>query len=66
MRELDFVNRPTPQPDAAVTAYVDLYGEDLPEQAIKAIRLVTRVGNKKLSKSLEALVQEAEAVELEA
>jgi hypothetical protein len=49
-----------------VTAYVDLYGEDLPEQAIKAIRLVTRVGNKKLSKSLEALVQEAEAVELEA
>lgn len=66
MRELDFINTPVPQPDAAVTAYVDQYGEGLPEDAIKAIRLAMRMGNKNLTKALEALVQEAEVTEMEA
>lgn len=52
MRELDFINAQTPTPDAAVTAYVDMYAEDLPERAIKAIRAAMRMGNKKLAKVL--------------
>lgn len=56
MREVDFVNTQKPPPYAAVTAYVYLYTEDLPEQAIKAIRAATRMGNKKLAKALVVLV----------
>ena len=33
---------------------------------MQAIRAATRVGNKKLIKALEAIVQEADAVEMEA
>ena len=50
MRELDFLNSQETEPDAAaVTAYVDMYGDDLPKHAVKAIRAVTRMGNKKLA-----------------
>jgi hypothetical protein len=43
MRELDFVNTQAPAPDAALAAYIDMYGDDLLEQAIKAIQVATRV-----------------------
>jgi len=67
MRELEFVSSQQQQaPDAAVASYIDLYADDLPEMAVQAIRAATRVGNKKLIKALEAIVQEADAVEMEA
>jgi hypothetical protein len=50
MRELEFINPQHSTPNAAVTEYIDMYGGDLPEQAIKAIRAATRLGNKKLAK----------------
>jgi hypothetical protein len=31
MRELNFINKPLAVPDAAVTDYVDMYADDLPE-----------------------------------
>jgi hypothetical protein len=46
-----------------VTAYVDMYGGDLPEEAIKAIRAAMRRGNKKLAKALEAMADEFDAAE---
>lgn len=45
MHALEFVNNISAAPDAAMTAYVDLYASDLPEQAVKAIRVATRLGN---------------------
>jgi len=60
MRELDFVNGQPPAPDAAVTAYVDMYADDLPEQAIVAIRAATKMGNKKLVKVLAAMTEQAQ------
>ncbi|CAD6229164.1 unnamed protein product [Miscanthus lutarioriparius] len=66
MGELEFVNPQQPAPDAAVTGYIDLYGADLPEQAIKAIRAATRLVNKELAKALAAMVDEYDAAEMEA
>ena len=67
MRELSFIDSSQQQaPDAAVTEYLDLYADDLPEQAIKAIQAAARLGNKKLAKILKAVVQEADALEMEA
>jgi hypothetical protein len=34
MRELSFVSGKSVAPDAAVTAYIDMYGEDLPDDAV--------------------------------
>jgi hypothetical protein len=65
MRELDFINGHTPAPDAAVTEYVDMYGEDLPEQAVMAIRAATRMGNKKLSRALAVMAEESGVAEME-
>jgi hypothetical protein len=66
MRELEFVSSQQQQaPDAAVAEYVDLYTGDLPELAVEAIKKATRLGNKKMIKVLEAIVQEADAVEME-
>jgi hypothetical protein len=45
MRELEFLDPQHPTPDA--TEYIDLYGDDLPEQAIKAIRAATPPGQTK-------------------
>lgn len=58
MHELDFItNRQQQAPDAVVAEYVDMYGADLPEQAIKAIKAAARLGNKNLAKVLEAMVE---------
>lgn len=66
MRELDFINNNTsPAPDAAVTAYVDMYSGELPEEAIKAVKAATRLGNKKLTKALAAMVEESDVAEME-
>ncbi|CAD6266701.1 unnamed protein product [Miscanthus lutarioriparius] len=65
MRELDFINNPSPAPDAAVTAYVDMYADDLPEQAVMAIRAATRLSNKNLAEALTAIAQETEEFEME-
>ena len=65
MRELDFINPPPSAPDAAVTAYVDMYADDLPEQAVMAIRAATRLSNKELAEALAAIAQETEEVEME-
>ena len=53
-------------PPLAVTEYIDLYGAELPEQAIKAIRAATRLDNKELAKALAAMVDEYDAAEMEA
>jgi hypothetical protein len=58
MRELDFINVQTPAPDAAVTAYVDLYAQDPPEEAVKAIRAATSLGTKKVSRALAVVAAE--------
>jgi len=66
MQELSFIDNNQQQaPDAAVTEYLDLYADDLPEQAVKAIQTAARLGNKRLVKILEAVVQEADALEME-
>ena len=65
MRELDFINNPSPTPDAVVTAYEDMYADDLPEQAVMAIRAATRLSNKKLAEALAAIAQEMEGAEME-
>lgn len=65
MKELSFINSQPPAPDAAVTNYIDMYGADLPEEAIKAIRAATRMGNKELAKVLAAMAEEAAAVDVE-
>jgi hypothetical protein len=65
MRELSFVNNQTAAADAAVTAYIDMYDGDLPEQAVQAIRVATKLGNKKLAKVLAAMVEEAGAADVD-
>jgi hypothetical protein len=60
MCELDFINPQTLVPDTAVTAYVDMYASDLHEEAIKAIKSATHMGNKKLAKVLVAMVEESD------
>ena len=62
MRELDFINGQSPVPDAAITEFVDMFREDLPEQAIRA---AAKMGNKKLSKALAAMAADLGAVEME-
>jgi hypothetical protein len=65
MRELAFLNNKSAAPDAAVTAYIDLYGDGLPDNAVKAIRAATRMGNRELAKALEAIAAESGAPEME-
>ncbi|CAD6258086.1 unnamed protein product [Miscanthus lutarioriparius] len=65
MRELFFINGKSAAPDAAVTAYVDMYGDDRPEEAVKAIRAATCMGNKELSRALAAIAAESEVAEME-
>jgi len=66
MRELEFLKPQCLAPDAAVTEYIDLYGADLPEQAIEELRAATRLDNKELAKALAAMVDESDVVEMEA
>jgi DNA-binding transcriptional regulator YiaG len=42
-----------------------MYADDLPEQAVMAIRAATRLSNKELAETLAATVQETEEVEME-
>lgn len=65
MREMQFIDNPVLAPDAAITEFVDLFGQDLPADAVKAIRAATRMGNKQLSKVLAAMAAEAGAAEME-
>jgi hypothetical protein len=45
MRELAFINGESPAPDAAITQYVDMFGQDLLEESLKAIRVATTWGS---------------------
>ena len=36
MRELDFINGQSLVPDAVIIEFVDMFGQDLPEQAVEA------------------------------
>lgn len=65
MCELDFINPQALGLDAAVTAYVHMYAGDLPEEAVKAIRAATCMGNKKLAEALAAMVDEFDAAEMD-
>ncbi|CAD6268904.1 unnamed protein product [Miscanthus lutarioriparius] len=58
MRELDFINGEPRAPDAAITEYVDSFGHDLPEKAIKALRTTAKMDNKELCKALAAIAAE--------
>jgi hypothetical protein len=42
-----------------------MYADDLPEQAVMAIRAATRLSNKELAEALAAIAQEMEEVETE-
>jgi hypothetical protein len=70
MRELAFINDESPAPDAAITQcvitqYVDMFGPDLLEEALKAIRAAVKMDNMELSKALAAMVVESGADEME-
>lgn len=65
MRELEFINTPSQAPDDAITKYIDMFGQELPVQAVEAIRAATRMDNKKLSKVLAAMTAESGAVEMD-
>jgi hypothetical protein len=43
---------------------IDKYAGDLPEQAIKALKAATRLGNKELAEALAAIVEESNAAEM--
>jgi hypothetical protein len=65
MRELDFINKPSLAPDAAIAAFVDRCTDDLPEQAIMAIRAAARLDSKELPEALAAIAQGTKGFELE-
>ena len=65
MRELDFINGESPAPDAAITEFVESFGQDLPEEAVKAIRVAAKLGNKELCKALAAIAAESGMAEME-
>ena len=60
MCELDF-NGQSLAPHAVIIEFVDMFGQDLPEQAVEAIRAATKMGNKELSKALAAMAAESAA-----
>ena len=49
----------------AVKAYLDLYAQDPSEEAVKAIRAATRLGNKKHSKALAAVAADTGVAQTE-
>lgn len=66
MCELDFINTQQHQPnDTAVAEYIDMYGSELPKEAIKAIQVAARLGSKNLASVLGAMAQEVDAVAME-
>ena len=62
---LSFIDGKSAAPDAAIKAYVQSHGNDLPEQAIKAITAATCLDNKPLSRALAAIAAELGAAEME-
>jgi hypothetical protein len=42
-----------------------MYAQDLPEQAVEALKAATRLGNKKLSAALAAIAADAGVAEME-
>ncbi|KAG0541121.1 hypothetical protein BDA96_03G468800 [Sorghum bicolor] len=64
-RELSFIDGKSAAPDAAIKAYVQSHGNDLPEQAIKAITAATRLDDMALSRALAAIAAELGAAEME-
>lgn len=65
MKELQFIDTPRGAPDAAAAEYIDLYGHDMTEQEIAAIRAAAKLGNKKLALALAALAGDGQAAEME-
>jgi hypothetical protein len=55
MHELAFIKSKSVALDAAVMAYIDMYGEDLPDNAVQAIRVVTRLGTRSCLRRLRPL-----------
>ena len=55
MHEMDLINNQSPVLDAVVMEFVDMFGQDLSEQAIKAIMVAMKMDNKELSKALTAM-----------
>jgi len=64
MHELEFINTPSKAPDDAIIDYIDKFGQDLPVKEITAIRAVTWLDNKELSKVLAAMAAESGVVEM--
>ena len=50
-------------PDAASTEYVDMFGQDLPKEAIEALRVAAM--DKELSKALSVLAADLGAAEMD-
>jgi hypothetical protein len=65
MHELAFIKSKSVALDVAVTAYIDMYGEDLLDNAVQAIRAATRLGNKELSEALVAIAAESGMAQME-
>jgi hypothetical protein len=59
MRELDFINGGSSAPDAAVVEYLDTFGQDLPVEAVKALRAATKLDDMELCKTLAAIAAES-------
>jgi hypothetical protein len=66
MRDLEFISGKSSATDAALTEYIDSFGQELPDKAIKALRTVARLDDIELCKALAAIAAElgADAVEV--
>jgi hypothetical protein len=59
MRELDFINGGSSATDAAVVEYIDSFGQDLPDEAVKALRAAAKLDDMELCKTLAAIAAES-------
>jgi hypothetical protein len=66
MRDLEFISGKSSATDAALTEYIDSFGQELPDKAIKALQTVARLDDIELCKALAAIAAElgADAVEV--
>jgi hypothetical protein len=51
MHELDFINNQSPAPDATITAYVDMYAGELPDQVVKVLTAAMRPEQQEVGQS---------------
>lgn len=65
MRELQFMETPEGPLDAAAMEYIDLYRQNMSEEAVGKIRVAARLGSKKLVKALAAVAAEVGGLEME-